>query len=228
MRFGSTFNVVLAAAFFCITHYPAPAEAQREGKVTSRPCPHSCKTAGLADKDCRDWREGNTCFVEDLTKSSISDSRAQLRRERQAASGPGCEDVRRSEVRQPSIKIEDTSRSSGGFFDAGERKIFGAVEGSCLSETGLYEDGRKVEDIPVSTDPTFHRFEFEVEADADSEYEVRAYNIFGERDIVAFGNEARARFSDRYYNDRSYDRRSDSYDYYDEPRRSRDDDYYRR
>lgn len=40
----------------------------RRGEVTSRPCPYSCRTEGLPAKQCRDWREGERCYVENLTK----------------------------------------------------------------------------------------------------------------------------------------------------------------
>ncbi len=42
----------------------APVTAQ----VTSKPCPYDCKAAGLKKKICKDWKEGNTCYVEDLRK----------------------------------------------------------------------------------------------------------------------------------------------------------------
>jgi len=35
-------------------------------EVTSKPCPYSCKTRGLSHSHCKDWKKGNTCFVDDL------------------------------------------------------------------------------------------------------------------------------------------------------------------
>lgn len=33
-------------------------------QTTSRPCPYSCRTVNTEGRNCKDWREGNTCFVE--------------------------------------------------------------------------------------------------------------------------------------------------------------------
>lgn len=35
-------------------------------EVSSRPCPYSCKTQGIRKSVCKDWREGNTCYIDDL------------------------------------------------------------------------------------------------------------------------------------------------------------------
>lgn len=35
-------------------------------EVTSQRCPHSCSTLGIDKSQCRDWREGDTCYVDDL------------------------------------------------------------------------------------------------------------------------------------------------------------------
>ena len=42
----------------------------REGRglITSTTCPYSCADAGIAAENCREFREGNTCMVEDLTQ----------------------------------------------------------------------------------------------------------------------------------------------------------------
>ena len=50
-------------------------------EVTSRPCPHSCDTMRLDRRHCKDWREGNTCFVDDLRAPSRPVDDASLQRE---------------------------------------------------------------------------------------------------------------------------------------------------
>jgi hypothetical protein len=54
----------------------------------------------------------------------------------------------------------------------------------CISEAGLFENGRRVERIPTATDPRFQRFEFEVTTRLDERPEIRAYNTDGDRDIA--------------------------------------------
>jgi len=58
----------IAALFtFCLIAFVAgPVNAE----VTSRPCPYSCKSLGIKKKKCKDWKEGNTCYVQDLRKKS--------------------------------------------------------------------------------------------------------------------------------------------------------------
>lgn len=40
----------------------------RRGLVTTGSCPYSCKIAGLAAEQCREWTDGATCSVEDFTQ----------------------------------------------------------------------------------------------------------------------------------------------------------------
>ena len=52
--------------------FPALAE------ITSGPCPHNCKTVGIKkESNCRDWKEGNICFVEDLRKKGKKKQKPQ-------------------------------------------------------------------------------------------------------------------------------------------------------
>lgn len=43
--------------------------ANKRGLVTSARCPYDCQRAGLSGNTCRAWKEGNTCYVEDLEQS---------------------------------------------------------------------------------------------------------------------------------------------------------------
>ncbi len=56
--FTLLYLVVLSAENFAL--------ASDQATVTSKPCPYSCAMIGLGSLDCRDWRVGNTCYVEDL------------------------------------------------------------------------------------------------------------------------------------------------------------------
>lgn len=60
---------MIRTAVFCfctLLLFISPALAD----VTSKPCPYSCKSIGIKkQKNCRDWKKGNTCFVEDLRKN---------------------------------------------------------------------------------------------------------------------------------------------------------------
>lgn len=38
--------------------------------VSSAPCPYSCKSLGIKKRFCKDWRQGNTCYVQDLRKKA--------------------------------------------------------------------------------------------------------------------------------------------------------------
>lgn len=49
----------------------APGTSAR-AEVTSKPCPHSCRSMGIDKRHCRDWREGTMCFVDNLTVPSTS------------------------------------------------------------------------------------------------------------------------------------------------------------
>lgn len=45
---------------------PEPRARLRRGRLLSQPCPYDCSSAGIAKSSCRDWREGDICFIEDL------------------------------------------------------------------------------------------------------------------------------------------------------------------
>lgn len=56
--------------FFLVLSLPVILFAE----VTSSPCPYSCKTRGISKDRCKDWKEGNTCFVDDLQASQAIDT----------------------------------------------------------------------------------------------------------------------------------------------------------
>ena len=93
-----------------------------------------------------------------------------------------CEGMSRRDIGTPRVEVRE-SKSSGNFF--GDKvKIKGTVEGTCLSEAGLFENGRKVESIAIPTRDRFGRYDFEVKAHMNERPEIRAYNTMGERDIL--------------------------------------------
>ena len=183
------------------------------GRVTANNCPYNCESARLAQRDCRDWRDGNTCYVEDLRRSSYSglqpdtDGKVGDReyptrltfQQRGRTDSPVaynyddkynnqhdnygdryCETVARRDVSAPRIEVSDVRE--GGFFSS-DARIVGTVEGSCLTEAGYFERGRKVRDIPVSLSKDFSRYNFEIKARPEAGSELRAYNKFGDYDV---------------------------------------------
>lgn len=53
-----------------VTQKPArPADPAARGLVTTAPCPFSCQSAGLPQESCREWRDGDSCHVEDLLQA---------------------------------------------------------------------------------------------------------------------------------------------------------------
>lgn len=149
--------------------------ASPAGEVTARPCPHSCQTMGLKKKRCRDWREGDTCYVEDLTRSA----RPTTAPRPPAAAASGCDGISRADVAPPYITLTK-EKPSGGMFSQKVR-VEGEIEGRCLQEAGIYEDGRLKFPIPVVTTSEFRRFAFNERVDGDDRPEVRAYTVFGDR-----------------------------------------------
>jgi hypothetical protein len=93
-----------------------------------------------------------------------------------------CSPGRRRDLPRPRIDI-DRVKSTGNFF-GDKAKVRGTVEGVCIQEAGLFQNGRLVQRIPVRTSSHFDRFEFEVKADMGEHPEVRAYNTEGDREIV--------------------------------------------
>lgn len=186
------------------------------GQITSATCPYSCKTQGIDKRNCRDWRNGNLCYVEDLTRPAnptpISPPQIPTTRPPSSPIRPfptplypparppirpdnpvnplnsNCDTIDRSAIAQPSIYISDV-KSSGNFFGS-KIKVQGYVEGICLVEAGGYENGRRVASIPVTKSSNFKRFEFKITLDGSNNAEVRVYNINGERDIYSVGGES--------------------------------------
>ena len=60
-------GLLLLPLYICVLAFPVSAEPPT-GKVTYNPCPYSCAMLKLDSQNCREWSEGNTCYVEDLTQ----------------------------------------------------------------------------------------------------------------------------------------------------------------
>lgn len=83
---------------------------------------------------------------------------------------------------RPRVEIYEVRRTGNVFGD--KVKVRGAIEGVCITEAGLFEEGRLVKPIPTAIGPRFQRFEFEVTTHLGYAPEVRAYNTAGDRDIA--------------------------------------------
>lgn len=172
---------------FAVLLFPASVygEASGKGAVTSRSCPFSCRTEGIPKNVCRDWKEGDLCYIEDLRKPPSS----QLSGNTTTDSRSDCQNVAASQLAEPRIEIARV-KQTGNVLD-NKVKISGTIEGSCLSEAGLFEDGRKVESITIRTSPEFGRYDFEVVSREEREPEIRVYNIKGDRDVYPLAGRAR-------------------------------------
>ncbi len=170
---------------------PRPA-ASRHGYVTYNNCPYKCATVGIPKQDCRDWRDGDYCYIEDLTRSQGGPvfvgrntppppapryDPEPRRNEPPAVSGE-CRDMGGRYLARPRVNLYKVKKSGGMFGD--KYRVRGSVEGVCLVEAGYFESGRKKEEIPVAPGPSFHRFEFEVEVRGDRDPEIRVYNVNGD------------------------------------------------
>lgn len=94
--------------------------------------------------------------------------------------GDGCNS--RRDLPRPRVEIHDVRRTGNVFGD--KVKVRGVIEGVCISEAGLFEEGRLVRSIPTASGPRFQRFEFEVTTHLGYAPEVRAYNTAGGRDVA--------------------------------------------
>ena len=176
--------------------YPKLVHAERHGEITSRPCPYKCQIVGIPKKDCRDWREGNTCYVEDLTKPPSREPAQQPGRSydhptdltsSNSSSHPRpateeCKYISRYDIGKPRIDLGRLKHTGNIFKD--KYKVSGSVEGICLVEAGYFEQGRKVHEIPVATTRDFRRYDFQVEVRASRDPEIRVYNTAGDYDVV--------------------------------------------
>jgi len=170
------------------------------------PCPMSCRTLGIDKRHCKDWREGNTCYVEDTRYSGGGANRpsrpiqppsaiptptiapvrppSSIYPDRPNYSGAGydeCRRMNRFDISRPYINIARI-RPTGNVFGS-KYKVFGSVEGMCLVEAGYFEGGRKMSDIRVAPTRDFRRFEFEVVVRGDEFPELRVYTINGDREV---------------------------------------------
>lgn len=205
-----TFFFILLAA--SLAYAEPKSYLGHRGYGTSRPCPWNCKMAGLPADKCRDWRSGGTCYVEDFTRpprqgnepaaqSGVppipSNDRASLPavvpQNQQATAARDnrfvstsvpdeCRALEIDRIGRPTVEIYDIDRSGGGFF-SDRYHVEGALEGVCLIEAGVFEEGKKVRDIPIQTTREFRRFDFDVRADASNYPEIRVYDVNGQRDV---------------------------------------------
>jgi hypothetical protein len=184
-----------ALCFLVFTGLSSTAEAQRQkGFVTSAPCPYSCRSQGIQKRYCKDWKEGNTCYVEDLRRAPgnsganppkhptipLNPTTPGVSPEGSASVLQQCREMRR--LNPPEIYISRVKKSGNMFKN--KYRVQGSIEGVCLSEAGLFHHGKKDESIRVLTSANFQRYDFEVIARADDDPEIRAYNVQGDRESV--------------------------------------------
>ncbi|MBX7137170.1 MAG: hypothetical protein K1X83_04230 [Oligoflexia bacterium] len=81
----------------------------------------------------------------------------------------------------PHVDVQSVEKSGGAFSD--RYKVSGTVEGICLAEAGLFENGKLTQRIRLRTAPTLKRYEFSITARLDDVPEIRVYNVNGDRDV---------------------------------------------
>lgn len=207
----------LILLFLVITFGIEQAAAEKRGYLRSRACPFSCRTEGIDKNHCKDWRVGNTCYVEDLSRPPNKPVPAPPRappppqkpgypswgnngpswgnHDRYPGDYNGGNNYNdRNECRsgsylaRPRVNIYRVKPSGNMFGD--KYKVRGEVEGVCLGEAGYFEYGRKRQNIPVATTRNFRRFEFEVTVKSSERPEIRVYNVNGDMDYVSIAPEA--------------------------------------
>ena len=52
----------------------------QRGLVTSSSCPYNCRLAGLPRESCREWTDGDKCYIEDMTQPAGHRSRIPVPR----------------------------------------------------------------------------------------------------------------------------------------------------
>lgn len=64
-------RMISVCFLLCVT-VAADAEApkgERRGLITTASCPYTCQMAGVSTNVCKEWRAGDTCYVEDLSQA---------------------------------------------------------------------------------------------------------------------------------------------------------------
>lgn len=174
----------------------------RQGFLTYHECPYRCEQAGLNRDMCKDYRREGWCVVEDLGKPRQTNFVLPRRNQggapmqqtrltggsipyspRQEAAS---EMLRRCQSKRfipaPLVNISKV-KSTGSIFRS-RLKVFGSVEGVCLTNAGVFQNNSPKSVINVVTRDRFDRFNFKVIVDGDEEPQVRVYNVQGNYDIV--------------------------------------------
>ena len=86
-----------------------------------------------------------------------------------------CLDMNPDNLQAPLISVYNTKQSSA--FKGGKYQVEGVIEGVCIKEAGLYENGKRIVKFPLETSPYYKRFKFQIEIAEDNNPEIRAFNI---------------------------------------------------
>ncbi len=66
MKYSRLLLIATLTTPFCVAGW---AQTNARG-ISSQTCPYNCQSVGLSKSECKDWRRGNECFVEDLSVST--------------------------------------------------------------------------------------------------------------------------------------------------------------
>jgi hypothetical protein len=93
-----------------------------------------------------------------------------------------CYQKSRENIAPPSIYISEVEQR--GTRLEPRVRIKGFYEGVCLKEVGVFEDGRRIQKLRVTTSPSFKRYEFSALATIAKNPEIRAYTVHGDRAVA--------------------------------------------
>lgn len=98
-----------------------------------------------------------------------------------------CKAFPAAEILKPRVTINGIKQA--GSMKGGKYHISGIVDGACLKEAGLYQNGERVFKFPLKTTPTYTSFEFELDVLMDDDPEIRVFDINWQRSSkFIFGN----------------------------------------
>ena len=94
---------------------------------------------------------------------------------------PDCSKLVRSEVKSPTITVSRTKLLTHRVLRSRKTiRVEGAIEGRCIKEAGIYQNGRQKFRIPVKQSPELQHFTFNTKVTALDAPEIRAYTMFGD------------------------------------------------
>jgi hypothetical protein len=90
-----------------------------------------------------------------------------------------CQSMKPGAINAPRITVSQVKQSSS--FKGGKYRVEGVIDGVCIREAGLYENGERIFKFPLTLSPFYKRYDFSFEVVSDKAPEVRAFDINWQR-----------------------------------------------